>query len=70
MYHLWIDYRPNWINIYGQEYHRSAFIQCGWQAQDEGINEHLAAYSIIHAHSRSIIHLPSLASVLFTHFSL
>ena len=27
-------YRVNWIKIYGQEYHPSDFVLCGWQTDD------------------------------------
>jgi len=27
-------FRPNWIKIYGEEYHRSEFVQYGWQPDD------------------------------------
>ncbi len=27
-------YRPNWIKLYGQEFHHSEYVLCGWQEDD------------------------------------
>ena len=27
-------YRPNWIKIYGEQYHRGEFVHMGWQQND------------------------------------
>ncbi len=32
LYHL--PFRPNWMKIYGQEYHRLCYLQVGWQDND------------------------------------
>lgn len=33
--HLASLYRPSWIKIYGQEFHRASFIHSGWQVDDD-----------------------------------
>lgn len=35
LYRSFSAHRPNWIKIYGEEYHRSSFVHYGWQKIDD-----------------------------------